>query len=177
MRERNLHWVREEKCFQSSIRNCKKYRADMEWCLALDREVARNRSRQFLASENQGEKQAEEWRCLELDTSRFETTSACFHSTFSWRKSARLKTFFLTSQRDEARSNFGQHGTSNSRRKPEIDTRFQLVSHLRFIVLWIYQNLQNLALIMSMLWRDQLESKAATSSMVRWCQISLGDGS
>ena len=31
--------------------------------------------------------------------------------------------------------NFGQHGTSNSWQKPEIDASFQLMSHLTFIVL------------------------------------------
>ena len=49
-----------------------------------------------------------------------------FGSTFSWRESARLKTFFLISQRDEAKEIF----------KLEIDWSFQIVSHLRFIVLW-----------------------------------------
>jgi hypothetical protein len=44
-----------------------------------------------------------------------------------------LKTFFLTSQRDKASSNFGQHGTSNSWRKHLINASFQLVSHLRFL--------------------------------------------
>jgi hypothetical protein len=48
-----------------------------------------------------------------------------------------LKTFFLTSQRDEAKSNFGQNGTSNCRQKPEIDPSFQPVSYLWFIVLCV----------------------------------------
>jgi hypothetical protein len=60
MLERVGHSAREEKCFQSSISNCKKCQADTELRLALDRGVARNRSHQFLASENKGEIQAEE---------------------------------------------------------------------------------------------------------------------
>jgi hypothetical protein len=53
-------------------------------------------------------------------------------STFLAFPNAQLKTFFLM----RSVVNFGQHGTSNSRQKPEIGPSFQLVSHLWFIVLW-----------------------------------------
>ena len=69
-------------------------------------------------------------------------TSACFHSTFSWRESARLNTFFVTSQHGKAWSNFLKHGTSKVR-KPEISWSFHIMSYLWFIVLWVGRNHQN----------------------------------
>ena len=99
-----------------STGNCKKWWVDTEWRLALDPGVARNQSHQFLASENQGEMDAREGQCLQLKHLSqfsapqwdFETTSACFHLTFSWRKSAQSKTFFLTPQLGEAKEIFSR---------------------------------------------------------------------
>jgi hypothetical protein len=71
----------------------------------------------------------------------FETTSACFRLTFLWRESAWLKTFFLITQHGKAKEIFFTHGTSNFRRKLEIDWSFQLVSYLGFIVLWVLLHL------------------------------------
>ena len=67
-------------------------------------------------------------------------TSTCFHLTFLWRQSARLKTIFLTSQRNEARSYFFKHGTSKVRQRPEINQSFHIVSYLWFIVLCLRGN-------------------------------------
>ena len=68
----------------------------------------------------------------------FETTSACFRLTFSWRESAwcMIENIFPHLTTRKSKRDFFTHGTSNFRQKLEIDWSFQLVSYLGFIVLW-----------------------------------------
>ena len=134
MRERNLVWAREEKCFQLSTGNCKKLRVNTEWRLALNRVVARNRSYQFLANENQGEKHAEERRCLQLDNSR---NSQCHNETLKWLSLDILMTWECMIENIFPHLTTQQSKGDFFRRKLDIDWRFQLVSYLGFIVLWL----------------------------------------
>jgi hypothetical protein len=59
-----------------------------------------------------------------------------FCSTFSWRK-CEIENIFPHLSTRRSKGDFFTHRTSNSWWKLEINWSFQLVSHLRFIVLWL----------------------------------------